>query len=104
MTIQRIYQNSKNSGLCEEFIGKNDFETVLPTFCCYVDAFEAAQKIKKSITNAPPTYLKKLQKLHRKKSIQWPMLSFIYNESEITTWMGYNLKTKDTKSKVMFLR
>ena len=41
---------------------------------------------------------KKLQKLHRKKSNNWPMVKFI------TTWMGYSFKTKCTKSKATFLR
>ena len=27
------------------------------------------------------------------------MMSFILNESEITTWTEYNFKTKNTKSK-----
>ena len=30
--------------------------------------------------------------------------SFIHNGSEIITWMGYNFKTKNTKSKATFLR
>ena len=38
--------------------------------------------------------LKKLLTFHRKKSNSWPMMSFIHNRSEITTWMGYNVKTK----------
>ena len=37
-------------------------------------------------------------KLHRKKSNNWPMVSFIHNGSEITTWMH-----KSTKSKATFL-
>ena len=40
-----------------------------------------------------------LQKLHRKRSNNWPMGDFIHNGTEITTWMGYNFKTKSTKSK-----
>ena len=28
------------------------------------------------------------------------MVSFIHNGNQITTWMGYSLKTKSTKSKV----
>ena len=31
------------------------------------------------------------------------MLSFIHNGSELTTWMGYNFKTKTTKPKQNFL-
>ena len=48
--------------------------------------------------------LTKLQKLHRKKSTNWPMVSFVYNATEMKTWMGYNFKTKNTKSKETFLR
>ena len=40
---------------------------------------------KRLVTRTPPTQLKKLQKLHRKKSNNWHMVSFIHNESEITT-------------------
>ena len=32
------------------------------------------------------------------------MVSFIHDGSEITTWMGYNFKTKSTKSQATFLR
>ena len=56
------------------------------------------------VTRTPPTQLKILEKLHRKKSNNWPMVSFIHNGSEITTWMGHSFKTKSTKSKVTFLR
>ena len=59
---------------------------------------------KRLITKAPPTQLKKLQKLHRKRNNNWPMVSFIHNGSEITTWMGYSFKTESTKSKATFLR
>ena len=48
--------------------------------------------------------LKKLLKLHRKKSNNWPMVSFIHKGSEITTWIGSNFKTKSTNSKATFLR
>ena len=34
----------------------------------------------------------------------WLMVSFIHNGSEITTWIGYNFKTKSTNSKPTFLR
>ena len=33
---------------------------------------------KRLITRTPPTCLKKLQKLHRKRSSKWPMVSFIH--------------------------
>ena len=48
LTVQRIHQNSKNSGFCEELLNENDFEAVLATFCCYdygANASEAVQKI-----------------------------------------------------------
>ena len=47
--------------------------------------------------------LKKLRKFHRKKSDNWPMGSFIHNGSEMTTWMGYNFKTKRAKFQATFL-
>ena len=37
------------------------------------------------VTRTHPTKLKKLQKFHRKKSNNWPMVSFIRDGSEITT-------------------
>ena len=36
--------------------------------------------------------LKTLLKLHEKKSNNWPTLSFIHNEREVITWMGYKLQ------------
>ena len=48
--------------------------------------------------------VKNLLKLNRKKTTDWPMVSFIHNGSEITTWMGRRFKTKSTKSKGIFLR
>ena len=33
--IQKIHQNSKNGGFCEELLSENDFEAVLVNFCCY---------------------------------------------------------------------
>ena len=56
------------------------------------------------VTRIPPTYLKKRLKLLRKKSNNWPMVSFNHNGSEIITWMGHSFKTKSTKSKATFLR
>ena len=44
------------------------------------------------------TYVtKKLLKLHRKESNNWPMVSLIHNGSEIATWMGHNFKKKKDK-------
>ena len=34
----------------------------------------------------------------------WPMVSFIHNVREITTWMGHSFKTKSTKSRAIVLR
>ena len=46
--------------------------------------------------------LKQVLKFHEKKSNNWPVVRFIHNGSEITTWMGFNFKTKRTKSKETF--
>ena len=46
--IQKIYQNSKNGGFCEELLRENDCEAVLINFCCYeysANVSEAVQKI-----------------------------------------------------------
>ena len=56
------------------------------------------------VTGIPLTLLQKLLKLHREKSSNWPMVSFIHNGREITTWMGHSFKTKSTKSKATVLR
>ena len=55
------------------------------------------------VTGIPPTQLKKLLKLHRKKSNNWPMVSFIDNGSEITTWTGHSFRTKSATSRATFL-
>ena len=47
---------------------------------------------------------KKAAEAAQKKSNNWPMVSFIHNGSEITTWMGQSIKTKSTKSRATFLR
>ena len=48
-SIQKIHQNSKNGGFCEELLSENDFEAVLVNFRCYEygtnNASEAVQKI-----------------------------------------------------------
>ena len=46
----------------------------------------------------------KAAEVAQKKSNNCPMVSFIHNGGEITTWMGHSFKTKSTKSKVTFLR
>ena len=38
---------------------------------------------------------KKAAEVEQKKSNNWPMVSFIHNGSEITTWMGHSFKTKN---------
>ena len=40
----------------------------------------------------------------KKDSNNWPMVGFIHNGSEITTWMGHSFKTKNSKSRAAFLR
>ena len=47
ISIQKIHQNSKNGGFCEELLSENDFEAVLVNFCCceYGANAEAVQKI-----------------------------------------------------------
>ena len=57
------------------------------------------EKVGYLLTRTPPAQLKMLQKLHRKRSNNWTMVSFIHNGSKITTWMEYSFKTKSTKSK-----
>ena len=47
---------------------------------------------------------KMLLKLHRKKSSNRFMVSFIHNINKITTWMGYSFKNKSTKPTAAFLR
>ena len=47
---------------------------------------------------------KKASEVAQKNSNNWPMVSFIHNESEITTWMGHSFKTKSTTSRATFLR
>ena len=47
---------------------------------------------------------KKAAEVAQKKSNNWPMVSFIHNGSEITTWMGQSIKTKRAKSRATFLR
>ena len=59
---------------------------------------------KRLVTRAPPTQLNKLQKLHRKRSNNVPLVNFIHSGSEITTQVGYSFRTKSLKSKATFLR
>ena len=44
-------KTAKNGGFCEELLSKNDFETVLATFCCYdcgANVSEGVQMIAKN--------------------------------------------------------
>ena len=47
---QKIHQNSKKWGFCEELLSENDFKAALVNFCCYEyiivpsNASEAVQK------------------------------------------------------------
>ena len=47
LAVQRIHQNSKKGGFCEELLGENNFEAVLATFRydCGANASEAVQTI-----------------------------------------------------------
>ena len=47
VTVQRIHQNSENSGFCEELLNENDFEAVLATFCCYDYGANASETVQK---------------------------------------------------------
>ena len=63
--------------------------------CCIAKIYLSINNSEKwLVTGIPPTQPKKLLKLHRKKGNNWPMVSFIHNGSEITTWMGHSFKTK----------
>ena len=55
------------------------------------------------VTRIPLTQLKKLLKLHRKTSNNWPVVSVINNGSEIRTWISIASKPKK-KSRVTYLR
>ena len=68
---------------------------------CYglLNSHQSIPFTKRLVTRTPLMQLKKLQKLHRKRSNNWPLVSFIHNGSETTTWMGYSLNTKSTKYK-----
>ena len=54
------------------------------------------------VTRTPPTQLKKLQKLQRKRSSNWPMVSFNHNGSEIISWRGIASKPKAQNPKQHF--
>ena len=55
------------------------------------------------VTRIPLTQLKKLLKLHRKRSNNWPVVSVINNGSEIRTWISIASIPKK-KSRVTYLR
>ena len=46
-SIQKIHQNSKNGGFCEDVLGQNDFEAVLVNFCCYKYGVNASEPVQK---------------------------------------------------------
>ena len=62
ISIQKIHQNSKNGGFCEELLSENDFEAVLVNFCCYEYGAnaEAVQKIstRTLLAGVMPTHTK----------------------------------------------
>ena len=41
---------------------------------------------------------KKALVAQKKEQYNWPMVSFIHNGSELTTWKGHSFKTKSTKN------
>ena len=56
----------------------------------------------KDASNVAKTPAEVAQK--KKNRNNWPMVSFIRNGNEITTWMGHSFKTKNTKSRSYSLR
>ena len=44
-------KTAKNGDLCEEYLGENDFETDLATFCCYGQGTKASEAVKKIATD-----------------------------------------------------
>ena len=52
-----------------------------------------------SLLNNTSGVTKKAAEVAQKRRSNWPMMSFIHNGREITTWVGYSFKTKSTKSK-----
>ena len=93
-TVRKIATDQKDYHKCSSCV-----------IVCWIAKTNKSITVKKRlVTRILPTYLKKLQKLHRKSSNNWSMVTFIHNESEITTWMGYSFKTKSAKSKATSLR
>ena len=126
-------KKAKNGNFCEELLSENDFEAVLATFCCYTHGAKAPEavqeistdqkeyrkcslcavicwivKIYLSIINSEngwlQGYLRRSWKSCWSCTENWPMVSFIHNGSEITTWMGHSFKSRSTKSRTTFLR
>ena len=52
-SIQKIHQNSKNGGFCEELLSENDFEAVLVNLCCYEYGAKpnTSEAVQKAVTN-----------------------------------------------------
>ena len=44
-------KTAENGDLCEEYLGENDFETDLATFCCYGQGTKASEAVKKIATD-----------------------------------------------------
>ena len=44
-------KTAKNGDFCEEYLGENDFETDLATFCCYRQGTKASEAVKKIATD-----------------------------------------------------
>ena len=89
-----IIKTAKNGKFCEEL-----YSEILAT---YQAINQSTNSEKWLVTRIQPTKLKKLLKLKRKRSNNWPMVSFIHHGKEITTWIGHSFKTNGTKSKATF--
>ena len=89
--VQRITTDQKGYHKCSSFV-----------IVCWIAKMYQSITVKKVgylLPRTLPALLKKRQKLHRKRTNNWSIVSFIHSGSEITTWMGYSFKTKSTKSK-----
>ena len=68
---------------------KEYYKCFLCSFCWIAKIYLSVNNSeKKLVTRTSQTWLKKLQKLYRIESNNWPRVSFIHNGREITTWMG----------------
>ena len=113
----------ENTDFCEELLSENGFKAVLATFCCYDHGAKVSETVQKIATDQKEyrkcslcviiclivkdtsnVAKKAVEVAQKKNNNNWPMVSFLHNGSEITTWMGYSFKTESTKCKATFLR